>query len=304
MLSGFAGQDALSELLHRVQLRGQDVLRCAPTPPFAIAMPGTSRVLHVVEDGHLELELVADRSVIRLEPGTMALIATGTAHIVRWGAASAPRQLRADDLAGAESTTRSPRWISGTFAVDDELAEPILSVLPPVIVVPRTELGAAWLDLSVALIIAELDEHKPGSSVMISRILDLLFVHALRDWAASPAARPGWLTAAMDPSIGRALVAMHTDPARRWSVAELARTARLSRTLFAERFTRLIGEPPASYLTGLRLEHAALLLRTTDRAVFDIGELVGYSSEAAFSRAFSRRFEHPPARWRRRSREG
>jgi AraC-like DNA-binding protein len=91
---------------------------------------------------------------------------------------------------------------------------------------------------------------------------------------------------------------MHDEPARPWTVADLARTAGLSRAAFARRFTELVGEPPLAYLTRWRMDLAAQRLRTLDESVAHVARAVGYTSEYAFSRAFHRSRGAPPARYR------
>lgn len=79
---------------------------------------------------------------------------------------------------------------------------------------------------------------------------------------------------------------------------ELAKAVGMSRSAFAERFVRVVGEPPMRYLTRLRLHAAARRLRQTRDSLARIAFDVGYESEAAFSRAFKREFVEPPASWR------
>ena len=73
----------------------------------------------------------------------------------------------------------------------------------------------------------------------------------------------------------------------------------LSRSALAERFTRLIGEPPMRYLARWRIQLAAHRLRNSDTPLVQIAVEVGYESEAAFNRAFKRHFGVPPATWRK-----
>ncbi len=129
---------------------------------------------------------------------------------------------------------------------------------------------------------------------MISRLLDLLFIHVLREWSRRRPTSTGWLTAAMDPALSVVLTAIHRDLGHPWSVAKLASVADVSRTALAQRFARLLGEPPLTYIANRRLGRAADLLRTSSAPVGAIANEVGYSSEAAFSRAFRRRFGQPP----------
>lgn len=292
------GSDALSEILRTVRLRGDAVTRWSPTAPFHVTIPAAARVLHVAETDGLTLH-IGDQTM-SMDPGDMALLARGDAHSISHGVPAGPRTLSGSDRnSGAEQEdSGSPRWLSGIFAVDSAVADPLLSVLPPAIMIRADAPGHEWLPLSLQLLLAETTEPRPGARVMISRILDLLFIHALREWSRSADATPGWLTAAMDPQLGPVLTAVHNDPAHPWSVTELADLARHSRSTFAERFTRLFGQSPAAYVTERRLDRAADLLRSTTTSVSRIGQAVGYTSDSAFSRAFQRRYGEPPLRWR------
>ena len=137
---------------------------------------------------------------------------------------------------------------------------------------------------------------------MVARILDLLFIQILRAWAAGTDAEPNWLAGALDPQLRLALSAIHRDPGHDWTVGELARACNLSRSAFAARFAARVGKPPATYLMHVRLDAATGLLRDTSLPVTLIAKNVGYTSEAAFSRAFKNRYGMPPARWRQGTR--
>jgi transcriptional regulator GlxA family with amidase domain len=105
--------------------------------------------------------------------------------------------------------------------------------------------------------------------------------------------------AAVDPMVGKALTLLLRQPDAPWTVADLARKVGVSRTAFAARFRELVGEPPISYLTRLRLGHAAGYLCTTDKTVQQIARLVGYDSDASLSKAFRRAFGRAPGAYRR-----
>ncbi|WP_135452927.1 AraC family transcriptional regulator [Mycobacterium sp. DL99] len=296
--ASLADSDALSEILRTVRLRGDTVTRWSPAAPFHVAIPAAARVLHIAETDGLTLH-IGDQT-LSMDAGDMALLARGDAHSISHGRGAGPRTLSGSDRNSdpGQDDPDSPRWLSGIFAVDSTVAGPLLSVLPPAIMIRAGAQGHEWLPLSLQLLLAETTEPRPGAKVMISRILDLLFIHALRAWSGSADAAPGWLTAAMDPQLGPVLTAVHNDPAHQWSVTELADLARHSRSTFAERFTRLFGQSPAAYVTERRLDRAADLLRSTTTSVSKIGQAVGYTSDSAFSRAFQRRYGAPPLRWR------
>src|SRR4051794_4014015 len=183
--------DALSDVLQAIHLRGGSVTR-ATTPQ---EHPTGARMLHIVVRGEVRVEVPGDKPV-NLTAGELALLARGDAHSV-WAT--------------------DAEWVTGEFLVERLVADPLLSVLPATIVIRG---GAEpTIPLSRDLILTEVDQPKPGSRVMVSRVLDLLFIRALRLWAeADEHPHPGWLTAAMDPALGPVLSAIHQHPERDWSV--------------------------------------------------------------------------------------
>jgi AraC-like DNA-binding protein len=116
--------------------------------------------------------------------------------------------------------------------------------------------------------------------------------------ASAPADDRGWLAALADPVLAPALALLHGEPARHWSVAELASCAAVSRSSLDERFRQVLGQSPIRYLTAWRMHLADELLGTTDLAVFQVARRVGYDSEEAFSRAFKRVRGVSPSHWR------
>ncbi|MCM6778674.1 AraC family transcriptional regulator [Nocardia sp. CDC159] len=270
--------DALSEILHTVHLRGDELIRHAAAAEETVHFGPGHRLLHILESGTAELTVTAGKDASTVRSGDLVLLARGDEHALR--------------------ALTPARWITGTFLVDETVAAPLLSVLPATIALSAAVPGREWLEISLRSLVFELTDPGPGTAVMISRVLDLLFVHALRAWSARDAT-PGWLTAAMDPALAPVLTAIHRDPVRPWTVPELAALAHLSRTTFAERFTRRLGRSPAAYVADRRLARAADLLRSTSTPISDIAHRIGYDSEAAFTRAFRRHYGQPPSRWRR-----
>jgi AraC-like DNA-binding protein len=143
------------------------------------------------------------------------------------------------------------------------------------------------------------DAAKPGSQMMLGRLMEALFVEMLRRHVARlPRESTGWLAALNDPVVGRALKLVHAAPARRWTADDLAREAGSSRTVLAERFNALLGKPPIEYVTSWRIQLAAERLRGSQESIASIAADVGYESEAAFNRAFKRVTGVTPGRWR------
>ena len=176
-----------------------------------------------------------------------------------------------------------------------------MAELPDVIIVDEWDDDDAGAFASVLRLLArEATSPRPGGETMMTRLADVLVVQVIRWWLASGGTpHDGWLAALGDRHIGRALATMHGDASRSWTIAELADGANLSRSAFAERFTALVGTPPMTYLTTWRLDHARSELSRTDQPIASVSARVGYSSEAAFSRAFKRHHGLTPGEARR-----
>ena len=172
--------------------------------------------------------------------------------------------------------------------------------LPPLLV-DRTgdDQVSALIASTVKQILAMTESAAAGSELMLGRLMELLFVEVLRRYAMSlPPSAKGWFAALNDPMVGRALQSMHRDPARRWTVDDLAHEAGSSRTVLAERFQAVLGQAPIEYLTSWRMQLAAERIRTGRDGLAAIAAEVGYDSEAAFNRAFKRVTGVTPGRWR------
>jgi AraC family transcriptional regulator, alkane utilization regulator len=159
---------------------------------------------------------------------------------------------------------------------------------------------AEWWQVSLRYLISEATAPGPGNRAVLARLTEFLFMQVLR-WQLRYAAdgRTGWLAGLNDAQIGRALTLLHAEPARAWTVEELAREAAMSRAMLAKRFVELVGESPMQYLAAWRMHLARHLLRESTLAMGEIATRVGYESEAAFNRAFRRLVGRPPATWRR-----
>jgi AraC-like DNA-binding protein len=288
--------DLLSELLRSVRLSGERIAAYRPPRTFSIGFDIGS--LHIIEEGELELRIDGDPHVEHVSRGDVVLLPRGDPHHI----SNAGKRTRAIMGTGAaENDAPEPaRWLCGTFTIGDPQASHLLGSLPAVIILGGARAPAPeGLEVARRMLVIEMQSPSQGSAVMVSRILDLIFIQILRAWAAGKDAEPNWLAGAFDPQIGRSLSAIHRDPGHDWTVEELAQACNLSRSAFAARFTARVGKPPATYLAHVRLDAATDLLRDTSLSLTLIAERVGYTSEAAFSRAFKNRYSTPPARWRR-----
>ena len=189
--------------------------------------------------------------------------------------------------------------VCGYLHSDDALFDPRLQALPRAFVV-KTSTGplAQWVSSSVEFAMSQGEAALPDVP-QSTRLPELLLTEVLRAHLASaPAISHGWIGALHDPVIAPALAAIHAAPARKWSLAELASEAAVSRSLLDERFRQVLGRSPIRYLTEWRMHSAGDLLRSTDFGVAKVARQVGYDSEEAFSRAFKRHHGIPPSQWR------
>jgi len=194
--------------------------------------------------------------------------------------------------------------LCGAFEIEQAEDHPLVALLPPYIHAPG-EGGqtAPWLVATLRQLANEMADPRPGAETLIARLLDVILIQAVRVWLESqPVERPSWLGALRDPDLGAALGLMHSAPDRPWTVASLAAEVAMSRSAFAHRFSSLVGEPPLTYLASWRLSVAAQWLRTERASVSEIATRVGYGSEAAFSKAFKRRFGVSPLAYRQQAR--
>jgi AraC-like DNA-binding protein len=187
--------------------------------------------------------------------------------------------------------------ICGYLDVDDPLFDPALGALPPIFVVRPTGAARPWVESSLRYVL-EATEGGADSQILTT-LPTIVLAEVLRlHIAATPAADRGWLSALRDPVLAPALSQLHREPERKWTVAELAASSNVSRSLLDERFRQVLGRSPIRYLTDWRLHVAKELLATTDLGVHAISRRVGYDSEEAFSRAFKRANGLSPAHWR------
>ncbi len=293
------GTDAFSEVLDIVHVRGETARVVTPDGPLEFDVPVAKPCVYIMEQGTLEIT-VADAPPVILREKQIALMLQGTAHraVFKDPKRNTP-QARLIDPETGEQTGPPINCFCGSFTVDGDLAERVLRSLPEVIVLDGLdENPIEWVDVMFELVLRELGNTRPGASLMVSRLLDLLLVVILRRWAQSDDSLPGWLAAAKDERIARAVAAIHSEASRDLSNAELASLAGMSVSNFAERFKQVMGQGPGAYLRAWRLDQAAEALLHSSTPIETIADRVGYSSKEAFSRAFQTRFNQSPSSWR------
>lgn len=314
--------DPLSEALRSVRLLGAIFLDAELGTPWGFASPATSTTAHLLAPTaehlvlfHLLVEGQASARVpgyesLPLEAGDIVVLPRGDAHELWNGtvreltdaSALLPRIMNgaiASERGGGNGAIT--RFICGYIGCERQAARLFLAGLPPVFKVNISrEASGEWIASSIRYLASERGSTRAGRSALLAKLAEALFIETLRQYLAElPPERTGWLAAARDPAVGRALAAIHREPAQAWTVAELAKQAGVSRSVFAGRFNHYLGEAPLAYLARWRIQLGARLLETTQDSVLQVAQKVGYESEAAFNRAFRREFDLPPARYRR-----
>ena len=186
------------------------------------------------------------------------------------------------------------RLLGGYFVFDSPDASLLVSLLPALIHVR----GVKRLSTLVQLVAEEAIGQKPGRDLVLTRLVEVLLIEALRSTSGQDAP-PGLLRGLADARLAPAMQQMHGQISRPWTMAQLAKKAALSRSAFFERFTRTVGLPPMEYLLAWRMSVAKDLLRRHDVGLNEVAERVGYSSASTFSTAFSRYVGQPPGRYAR-----
>jgi AraC-like DNA-binding protein len=314
--------DALSEALSSVRMTGAIFFNAICTAPWGFRVPAMDSAAHLLCPGaerlvgyHLVTEGKAlvgldGLAEIRVEAGDIIILPHGDPHTVTNGGpetlhdSSAVLASLADGvlgpfrIGGGGETTR---FVCGYFGCERHTARLFLAGLPRIIRLNlHGDAAGEWLEGSVRHLLSEAASVRPGRDVLLAKMAEALFIETLRRYMERmPADATGWLAAARDQVVGKALALLHRRPHHPWTLAELANETGASRSVFAERFARLVGEPPLTYLGRWRLQLAARKLKMSRDTVLQVALGVGYESEAAFCRAFKREFGVPPTRYRK-----
>lgn len=305
--------DVLADVLSATKTGGTVTARVRAAAPWGIDFPDLPlAAFHHVVQGSCWLRRPGAPAV-RLDAGDLVLLRADTGHAIA-DSPSGPA-VAFDELADAHGAGSGvdidlpgpgpqTEVVCGGYRFDAHASHPLLNLPPVLLVRADTEAGRTDLAETLRMISTELAEAAPGAQTITDRLVDVLFVHVLRAWAADTAsgdeseAGPAWLTALGDPPVAAAIALMHREPEQPWTVEALAHRVGVSRATLTRRFTHLIGEPPLGYLTRWRMEIAARRLRETGQSVAGIAQAVGYTSEFAFSRAFNRHRGQAPSRYR------
>ena len=304
--------DVLADVLEQVRLAGTVYFSAEFRAPWGVSTRPEGRApFYVVTGGTCLLEVEGEPAPRTLAAGDLALLPRAHPHVLRSGAEVPPVPfgrfvkehpmdergfVRCDGGQGPTCT------LVGGFFLSQELeATPLLSALPPVVHLQADDPQvASWLPSTLRFIGVEMGSGLQGSRSVLNRLADILFIQAVRVFLSTgEPIHAGWLKGLSDGQVARVLALIHQHYAKPWSLDRLAKEIGVSRTVLAVRFRTLVGASPMAYLTRWRMLQAARLLRESGAATAEIAEKVGYTSEAAFAKAFKRTLAQTPGEVRR-----
>lgn len=240
-----------------------------------------SASFHLVRSGACGLE--SGKDAAKLAAGDLVFVEPGRRHT----------------LSGLMATGDQTVLLCGYFDISEEFGTPLSNVFPSLSVVRKRELDSRpWLKDSLAQLGAEYLSRAPGGELIVDRLTEIVLIELIRiDFGRQGMSR--FVEALADRQVSQALQQLHNNPHLHWTIASLASKVAMSRAAFAKRFGEMVGVPVFEYLTQLRMRRARALLRDTRLPIFDIARRVGYDSDLAFTRTFTRQIGTTPTRYRK-----
>jgi AraC family transcriptional regulator, alkane utilization regulator len=304
--------DPVSDVLRRIRVHSTVYCLSDFGAPWGFHVEdSTIAKFHLVLEGSCVLTLDTGEDT-EVDCGDLVLLATGIGHSVRDRPGSRVRELErilidhpvdADSHLEYGGRGRRTRLVCGGFQLTEDLPAGVLALLPVILHLSAGTGGPnRWLQPLFELLRAEAGDDRPGTAAVFTKLADVFLAQTLRSYLIG-AQNIGLvdLAALADPAIARAVHLLHSRPDKAWTVADIARTVGLSRTLFNTRFRALVGQSPIRYLTTVRLGRAAGYLATTNASLSAIARRTGYEGEASLSKAFKRMYGRSPGGYRRQA---
>ena len=317
--------ELLDRLLSLMPVTGRLDVRCHFGSPWRIEHPESNEwefPYHVLLRGEAVIEAATggkSEPALRMKAGDIVLFPSGSAHTLHDGSGNPPRAVREQHKDGLTiatngSTRQGADVLCGRFVLPAVPQQLMRDHLPGRLLVSSVSAGdgqtrdaafaASRLARVIELMREEAFEQRPGSETVVNQLSGALFALTLRCASDFDEAPRGWLALAQRQRLQPALAAMFDEPGKPWTLPKLAELCHMSRATFARHFDEAIGRSASDVLTEIRMALAGRKLAQTRLSVAEIGEAVGYQSEAAFQRVFKRQVGMTPAQWRARSKRG
>ena len=305
--------DVLSRILDTLHFDSSFYFATDFFSPWSLEVPNYRNVarFHYVERGLCWVRIEGHDEAIRLSAGDLIVIPHGARHILSDTSDRPPISLddamaRNDYLGsgvfkfGDGDESHGTKLVCGHFEFSESFKHPFLKHLPVHITKQKTgDSSFAWLKDTLSFLSYTAIAPKIGSSAVIKRLSEVMFIEMVRYWSTNNKIERGFLAALNDPGLAKGLLAFHQDASATWTVEKMAVASNMSRSLFAEKFKHYLEETPMQYVTSWRMENAKRLLKASEKSLEVIANSVGYESAAAFSKAFRRSFDQTPGDYRR-----
>lgn len=312
--------DWLSQLLTMITVTGQLEVRCIYGAPWRVEWDQSAAreiPYHVVLKGRAVIENPETATATELVAGDIVLLPHGSAHVLHDGSRRAPGPARhrmdASGRSVSENDGKGERldMLCGRFLIGPPHDRLIRDYLPKTLTVRATDdAGEADADSSahhlaslVNLMRAESTGDKPGGHAILNSLTSALFALALRAASESTQATAGLSALAGHPRLAPAISAMFADPARAWTLPDLAQLCSMSRATFMRHCTDTLGHSAIELLADIRMSLAANELKKPAMTTEAVADIVGYRSVAAFRRVFTDKMGMTPGQWRRQAHE-
>ena len=299
-----AGHDMVNDLLSGVRLRGLDYRRIEISAPYGLrfgeGMDDTRAWFHFIGQGTVHLRTKSG-AVHVLGCGDAVLLPCAGIHDLYSEDGVAMRSVdafekaplcdAASEIRACEADAcRSKDNLIFSCAMEFDLGwlHPLAHLKPEIMHIETVPDHDPQIPAILDVMTSELRAKRPGYGVILTRLADVVAAAILRRWVEAGCDVCGWVEAVRDPKLARLLAALHKEPGRNWSVADMASEMGMSRSVFAERFVELTKATPQQYLTNLRMRLASQWIGRENLSLDEVAERLGYASVAAFSRAFKR----------------
>ncbi|MDQ0395545.1 AraC family transcriptional regulator [Labrys monachus] len=302
--------DPLSEMLRGLRLDGVEYGRCRLSEPWSTSFPAEDAArFHFISTGAAWLQTPGG-DWLELRPGDAVLLPRGNAHVIANAPGIPPQPFERFDrkeVCQGVFDVQCPDGCGETVALTASMRfnidklHPLLQLMPDAMLTSDLARNDPAIPHLLDAMAREVELDRVGAGGILARLADVLTATLIRTWVEHGCGETtGWIAAVRNPDIGRVLAAIHLEPDRDWSLAELARLMGASRSGFAERFQKVVGDTPARYVVRVRMHQARQWLGEGMR-VSVAADRLGYDAEASFSRAFKRIIGAPPSHFRKRA---
>lgn len=288
-------EDSISIIIKRLRMKAGIFAEANYCGAWAVDTSGQKvATFHLIHGGDCWLHLDGTASK-RLLPGDLVFFPQDSRHLIASTESITP-DIVVNKPPEEDENLEHTSMLCGYFEFSSQASWPLLEALPPVIVLSGTV--GSQTQLLIDLMLAECKQNAPGHDAVLDQLAYVLLIHTIRR-SLEEGSATGLLLAISDSRIGEALNLIHREPQQPWQVESLAGSVGMSRAVFSNRFTRLVGQTVMAYLSSWRMQVAIDLLTSTDMGIAVVAEEVGYSSEAVFRNAFTKNIGIPPGRYRR-----